>query len=229
MFGLAKKANNGESIRNEVSSCLYDAFAADDGDLGSLDRWSQRRIIDENLAKVSLVLEADDPIEHCYQNLVREIDTEAEVGVYLVGPQAESAELRELVGDPGISCKLAKSMDRVAPVVFEDEVTHSNDDLDIVWVTIRARYDRASIDARVSEIIMSNLFEDAQQTAEMMHSLRSLLYAFHEDLVRRFCKLPAILNEHATRQLVLMISDLADRAGDYGDRVEEIMKRADTH
>ncbi len=229
MLGLAKKVNISESIRNEVSSYLYGEFATDDSDLGSLDRWSQRRITDENLAKVSLVLESDDPIEYCYQNLVREIDTEAEVGIYLVGPNAELAELRELVGDPGISCKLAKSMDKIAPAVFADEMVHSNDELDIVWVTIRARFDRARIDAHVSEIIMSHLIEDDVHTADMMHSLRSLLYAFHEDLARRVCKLPSILNEHATRQLVLMISDLADRAGAYGNRVEEIMERAGTN
>ena len=229
MLGLAKNVDRNESILNAVSSHLCEALTVGEGEPGYLDRWSRRRITDENLAKVALVLEADDPIEYCYQNLVREIDTEAEVGIYLVRSNAELAELRELVGNPGISCKLAGNMDRIAPVVFEDEMVHSNDELDLVWVTIQARFDRARIDAHVSEIVMSQLLEDDTHTADMMHSLRSLLYAFHEDLVRRLCRLPSILNEHATRQLVLMISDLADRAGDYGDRVKEIMERAGTN
>ena len=188
----------------------------------------ERRVTDENLAKIALVFEAEDPIENCYQNLVREIDTEAETGIYLAGRGADVRELRELAGDPGISCKLAANMKEIAPVVFADELAHSNDDMDIVWVTVRARFDRAKIDATVSEIVMSHLIEDERHTADMMHSLRSLLYAFHEDLARRLCKLPSVLNERATRELVLMISELANRAGDYGDRVDAIAERAGT-
>ena len=63
----------------------------------------------------------------------------------------------------------------------------------------------------------------------MSYALRSLLYSFHEDLARRLCKLPMILGDRATRELVLMVSELADRAGDYGDRVKAITDRAGTH
>lgn len=229
MLGLARTEDSGALIRDEVSKYLYDLFSAEDSKLSSLDRWTQRRISDENLAKISLVLEADDPVETCYQNLVREIDTEAEVGIYLAGRRADEPELRELAGDPGISCRLALNMTTVAPVVFEEECAHSNVDLDIVWITIQARFDRAKIDATISEIIMSHLTDDDHHTADMMHSLRSLLYAFHEDLVRRLCKLPSMLNEQGTRELVLMISELANRAGDYTDRVDAITQRAGTN
>lgn len=228
MLGLAKTKDTGAQIRDEVNNYLYEQFSAEGSQLSSLDRWTQRRISDENLAKIALVLEADDPLENCYQNLVREIDTEAEVGIYLAGRGAELPELRELSGDPGISCKLAANMKRIAPVVFEEKLAHEKAGMEMIWATIQARFDRATIDAKVSEIVMSHLNEDDYHTTDMMHSLRSLLYAFHEDLVRRLCKLPSMLNEHGTRELVLMISELATRAGDYSTRVDAIEQRAGT-
>lgn len=228
MLGLAKTKDIDALIRDEASKYLYEVLSAEVSQLASLDRWTQQRIIDENLAKIALVLEADDPLENCYQNLVREIDTEAEVGIYLAGRGADLPELRELSGDPGISCRLAANMTTIAPIVFEDEFAQSDVGMKTVWATIQARFDRAMIDATVSAIVMSNLVEDDYQTADMLHSLRSLLYAFHEDLVRRLCKLPSMLNEHGTRELVLMVSEFAARAGDYGSRVEAIEKRAGT-
>lgn len=228
MLDLARKTDKGAMLRNEVAAYLYDVFAAEDSALASLDRWTQRRVIDENMAKIALVLESDDPVEHCYQNLIREIDTEAEVGIYLVGTHRGPLELGILASEPGVSGELHRQMDCIAPVVFADELAHSKEGMDIVWVTIQARFDRARIDATVSEMIMAHLQDDDIGVTDMADALRSLLYSFHEDLARRLSNLPPALNERSTRELVTMISELAERAGDYESRVEAITGRAGT-
>lgn len=228
MLAMAGKTHDGATLRSDVSAYLYDAFSAENSALAFLDRWTQRRVFDENMAKIALVLEADDPVEYCYQNLVREIDTEAETGIYLVGKKSNSAELNALTADPGISGLLHQEMATIAPMFFADELSHSYRDMDIVWVTIQARYDRAKIDATVSQMIMAHLHEDTNAVADMSDALRSLLYAFHEDLARRLSGMSPMLNERSMRELIMMVSDLADRAGDYGPRVEAICRRAGT-
>ena len=100
--------------------------------------------------------------------------------------------------------------------------------MDLVWVTIEAKYDRAKIDATVSEMIMNSLMDGDQGVEDMTGAMRSLLYSFHEDLARRRSGLPLILNERATRELVTMISELAERGGNYENRVIEICNRAGT-
>ena len=103
MLNLAPNTRNGAILRNEIAAYMYDVFSAENSALASLDRWTQRRVGDENMAKIALVFEADDSVEHCYQNLVREIDTEAETGIFLIGDGHHAAELRSLAKDPGIS------------------------------------------------------------------------------------------------------------------------------
>ena len=56
--------------RAEVATYLYGLFANDDGWLANLDRWTQRRITEENMAKLALVFESDDPAEACYRCLL---------------------------------------------------------------------------------------------------------------------------------------------------------------
>ena len=228
MFRLAKKSDALAELRNEVATYLYDAFTDEDSSLSGLDRWTQRRVTDENMAKISLVHEADDPVEYCYQNLIREIDTEAESGIYLVRTNAPTADLRYLANDPGVSGTLHEKMTKIAPTVFPDELAHSHRDMDLVWVTVEARYDRARIDAAVSEKIMSHLMNGDEGVVDMTMAMRSLLYSFHEDLTRRRSSLPRILNDRATRELVSMVSELSDRASDYDQRVREICVRAGT-
>jgi hypothetical protein len=228
MLNLAPEKRNGAMLRNEVAAYMYDVFSAEDSGLASLDRWTQRRVGDENMAKIALVFEAEDSVEHCYQNLVREIDTEAETGIFLIGEEPYAAELHSLANIAGISGVLHEYMERIAPVMFADELSHSHLDMDIVWVSIQARYDRARIDATVSEMILAHLFEDDASAADISSSLRSLLYPFHEDLTRRLCDLPVVLNERSACDLVMDISELSERAGDYIDRVDAISKRAGT-
>ena len=219
--------NQAERIRAAVRAFLYDAFTNEESPLVNLDRWTQRRISSENLAKLELALEADEPIEFSYQNLIREIDTEAESGAFLVRPGTRQASLRSLVGEAGISGRLYQELDRIAPRVFADELEHSDENLDLVWVTIHARYDRARTDARVSGIILKHLMGSTDAARDMSQALRSLLYAFHEDRIRRQCGLARVLNDRATRDLVTMISELAERSGDYVDQVRAISDRAD--
>ncbi len=215
-------------VREAVNGYLYDLFSADDGWPARLDRWTQRRIAEENLAKATLVFEADDSREHCYQNLIREIDTEAEMGVYMVRPAAKARHLRRLAKEPGVSGRLYQQLPTIAPLLFADELRHSHNNLDIVWVTIEARYDRAYIDAAVSQLIMAYILDDRDAAREMVNALRSMLYEFHEDLTRRRTALPLLLNEPSTRDLLIMVRELAERSGDYGERVNAISERAGT-
>ena len=228
MLALDRKREPGVLIRSDVADYLHAAFTEDDSALAWMDRWTERRVIDENMAKIGLVLEADDPVEYCYQNLIREIDTEAETGIFLLGRESHSSELSELANDPGVSGDLHEQIEKIAPVVFEDQLAQSYMDSDIVWVTIRARYDRAKVDATVSELIMSHLLGDGQSNSDMSMALRSLLYSFHEDITRRITGLEPILDERNNRELLTMISVLMDRAGDYAPRVEAIRERAGT-
>jgi hypothetical protein len=217
-----------EAIQASISSYLYDAYAADFGLLGDLDRWTQRRITDENMAKLALVLESDDPMEACYRDLIREIDTEAESGVYLVNPDAEGEHLRQLLDDPGVSGDLERHMDSIAPVILEDEARRSVENLDLVWVTVNAYHDRAHVDATVSEIILSHLMDDAVIVREMVSAMRAMQYAFHEDFVRRRCELPPVLDDRESRDLAIMINELSRRAGNHEDRNAAIRQRAQT-
>lgn len=226
--GGKDKRDTHSEIEQAVTAYLHDRFNSDQGPMARLDRWSQQRIVVENMAKAALVLESEDPVEHCYQNLIREIDTEAETGIFLATPAANAAQLRRLAGESGISARLHQQLPQIAPILFADELKHSNENLDLVWVSIEARYDRANIDADVSELIMMHLLEVADTASDMCDALRAMLYTFHEDLARRRCGLPRQLNDRATRHLVKLIDQLGSRSGDYAVRVSDICARAGT-
>jgi hypothetical protein len=228
-FNRRKLFSVADALQARISAYLYDAYAADEGLLGDLDRWAQRRITDENMAKLALVLAADDPAEACYRDLIREIDTEAQTGIYLVRDDATAAHLRDLADDPGISGTLYRHMDTVAPLILADEARRSVGNLDLVWVTIRAYHDRAHVDAAVSEIIMSHFLQDATAAHEMTNAMRAMHYSFHEDVVRRKCGLPAVLNDQDIRFLSIMIAELAQRGGSYADRADAILAKAITN
>lgn len=217
-----------DAIRTRISAYLYQLYSKDEGLLGNLDRWTQRRITGENLAKLALVLDSDDPAESCYRDLIREIDTEAETGIYLVRSDSTPRHLRRLIDEPGISAELHREITAIAPIMFADETDHSADDLDLVWVTIQACHDRAHVDATVSEIIMSFFLDDAESACDMSNAMRSLQYSFHEDVVRRRCNLPLILDDRDNRELLIMVTELAIRSGSYQDRVAKICRHAET-
>ena len=217
-----------EAIRADVSARMYEAFSAEDGVLSNLDRWTQRKVAFENLAKIDLTLEARDPVEYCHQNLIRELDSEAEYGIYLFNDAIAREELVTLTDDAGISGELGLEIDAVAPSLFADEFAHSDASLDLVWITIRARYGRARIDARVSESIMGFLLDDAEVARDMIEALRTMLYSAHEDVTRRRCGLEPQLRERGAKEIALMVDELRERAGDYYARADEISRRADT-
>ena len=225
-FRGKKQFTLSDAIQARISAYLYEVYASDNGLLGDLDRWTQRRITDENMAKLALVMASDDPAETCYRDLIREIDTEAETGIYLVRPDSKEAHLHELASDPGVSGELHRHIDTIAPVVLADEARRSIDDLDLVWITIQAYHDRAHVDATVTEIIMSHFLDDAESAQEMTNALRALHYSFHEDVVRRRCSLPPVLDDRETRDLTIMVSELAKRSGSYEDRTEAIRDQA---
>ena len=225
---ISKRYSLEEAIRSGVSRHLHEAFRREDERLGNLDRWTQRRVYDENMAKVALVLEADDSAEHCYQNLIREIDIEAENGIYLVGTEMQNDVLRRLADDPGISGELHLDVPSVAQSLFVDELEHSKDNMDLVWVTIQARYDRAQLDASVSELVMRFMLDSAEATDDMTNALHALMYSSHEDTVRRICDLPSLLDERESRDLVIMVFELEKRSGSYDERIRAIGKRAET-
>ena len=216
-----------DAARAQVATHLYEVYSAEDGLLGKLDRWSQRRITEENMAKLALVFESDEPAEACYRDLVREIDAEAETGIFLAQVDSPLRHLRRVVDEPGVSGELNGLVENIAPIVFADELSHSNDELDLVWVTIEAHHDRAHVDATVSEIIMSHIIGDPNAARDMSNAIRALLYTFHENIVRRRCELPRRLNERDERELVIMISELARRTGSYEDRSAEIRHHAE--
>lgn len=217
-----------DAIRFRIAAYLSELCVEDEGLFASLDHWTQRRIIEENMAKLALVLDSDDPAEACYRDLIREIDAEAETGIYLVRADSQSRHLRRLNEESGVSGKLHLEMRSTAPVVFAEETARSINDFDLVWVTIQATHDRAHVDATVSEIILSYLNDDADRLRGMTDAMRALQYSFHEDVVRRRCDLPLLLDDRENRELLIMVSELALRSGSYRERAAEIRKEADT-
>ena len=218
-----------DAAKARVATYLYQVYASDDGLLGDLDRWTQRRITEENLAKLALVFQSADPAEACYRDLIREIDTEARYGVHLTSKTAKDRHLSRVLDEPGVSGDLQNAIATIAPTLFPDETTHSTRNLDLVRVTIQARHDRAHVDATVSEIIMTHLLDDAEAARDMTNALRALQYVYHEHVARRSCELPLLLDDRSERDLQIMVSELANRAGSYEDRIGNILQLADAN
>ena len=208
-----------DAIRSRVSTCLYQAYCEDDGLLNDLDRWTQQRVTDKNLTKLALVLDSDDPTEACYQDLIREIDAEAETGIYLVRSDSTLRHLRRLIDEPGVSGEMCLEINEIAPIVFADETANSTDDLDRVWSSIHVSHNRAHVDATVSEIIMSFLLDDGDAARDIGNVMRALHYSFHEDVVRRRSNLPLVINAQHSRELRIMVTELAKRSVDNQDRL----------
>ena len=225
--GIMRRFSVADAAKARVAEYLDEALAGSGSLLGDLNPWAQNLIRNEMMAKVALVFEADDPAEACYRDLIREIDTEAETGIFLARQGSPFRHLARVVEDRGVSGQLYQDIDVIAPFVFADEVAHSSDDLDLVWVTIEARHDRAHLDATVSELIMSHLLDDADAARDMTNAIRSLLYAFHEDLVRRRCEMPAVIDDRERRDIEIMVGEFMARSGNYESRIDEIRHRAE--
>lgn len=217
-----------DAVRTRIAGHLYHAYRDSNSLLGNLDRWTQQRITDENIAKAVLVLSSDEPGEACYRDLIREIDTEAETGIYLVNDDARAEHLQRVADESGVSGELDRNMRMIARVIFPDETARADDDLDLVRITIQASHDRAHLDATVSEIIMSFLMDNADSVHDMTDVMRALMYTHHEDAVRHRCGLPPLLSDAEKRDLQTMVKELIERSGSYSDRAGEIRRKADT-
>ncbi len=218
-----------DAMRGKITSYLDDIYLEDEGVLGELDRWTQRHITEENIAKLSLVLNSNDPAEACYKDLIREIDTEAETGIYMVRPESPAAHLSRLMDEAGVSGELGADIQAIAPIMFAEVSSNRADELDQVWITIEATHARANVDANVSEIIMSYFLDDADGARDMSNALRALQYSFHEDAVRRRCELPCILNDRDSHDLAIMVDELAKRSGNYPARVAAIREQSSSN
>ncbi len=227
MNSVNKKRTQAEVIRSDVTAYLYDAFTREDSPMARLDRWTQRRVSRENLAKLELVLEANDPVEHCYQNLVREIAFEAETGVFLAGRRSHYQALRAVLDESGVSGTLHLELDDVASALATDGLIEQTQSLDAAWESIESRFDRAAVDTHVSQITMAHLAGGHDAAVDITTALRALLYAFHEDTVRQRTGLTRVLDDRGQRDLGTMTTELVERAGDCRQRVADISARAD--
>jgi len=217
-----------EATRARVATYLYELYANDHGLLSNIDRWTQRRITDENMAKLALVFESDEPVEACYRDLIREIDAEAENGIYLASASSPAKHLRRVLDEPGVSGQLAEHMDVIAQNMFPDELVLSKESQEMLWITLQTRHDHAHVDAQVSEIIIAHLMDDADMARDMCNALRALQYASHENNVRRCCNLDLLTDDRDERDLMIMVGELEKRSGSYETRVAAINSRVDT-
>ena len=197
-----------DAARAKIAEYLNDECRNGESCLGNLDRWSQQRIVDESLAKAALVFAADDPAEACYRDLIREIDTEAASGIYLIRKDARPEHLRQLLDETGVSGELHQNLETIE--------------------TAGLNHDRAHVDATVSALIMSFLMDDAQSVQDMMRAMRALAYAFHEDDVRRRFGLERLLEQSDRRIVKILVTTLTERSGNFNKRAGEIRRKADT-
>ncbi len=216
-----------DDATERVRKYFEELFDAERGILGHVNPWTRRRIIKDNLGKMALVQADAEPIEACYRDLIREIDIEASMGIFLAGECAETVHLRRVAEESGVSGQLGRDIGRIAPVYFADELARSGDGLDPVWAAIHARHDRANVDARVSEITLSYLTDDAKYVRDTLSKMRARQYAFHEDVVRNRVGLPPLLSDSERRDLRNMVGELAVRCGSYDERTAEISRRAE--
>ncbi len=231
MIHLVKQpvsSDDAVTLQESVTHYLDDRFSS--GSLmPALDDLSSQRIIAlENRAKLALTIEADDPVEFTVQNLIREIDTEAKFGIFLATPAGNAAQLRRLNGDAGGSGKLHQLIAEIAPVLFAEQYYGSGRQLDQVLVEINSRYDRANLDAEVSELILMHQLGNEDEASDKADALRALFYACHEERVRRRFDLTPMQGTNASRQLADKIRTMCDRAGDYAERIAAIRERAGT-
>ena len=214
-----------DQINDAVAAFLNDRFGSGDGPMARLDRWTQQSIAVKNQAKRALVLEANDPTERCYATLIQEINLEAESGIYFATPAGNAVQLQRLAGESGMSGRLFQHLAEVAPIVFLNELRIADGKCELVWASIEARYDRANLDAEVSELILMHLMEMEDEAADMTDRLRSTFYAYHENRIRQLCALPPLLDDRTAQHLTEVVVDLLERASSRGHRTSSTIGR----
>ena len=216
MFRQSLDIGTNPAVQNDligaVAALINDHFDGSNGLVARLDRWTRQCIAVENQAKLAQILKSSDPVEACIASLIREIDREAEFGVYLASPAGHAAQLNRLSGQHDMSGRLFQHLDILGPIMFQRELALQPEQPELVWSTVEARYERACLDTEVSELILLCLLEDEEHAADRVDSLRANFYAYHEDRVRRRCRLPNLLDAHTTRALHTAITELRERA-----------------
>ena len=216
MFRQNLETGTGQPVQNEligaVAALINDHFDGSHGPVARLDRWTRQCIAVENQEKLSRILKAASPVEACTAALIREMDREAEFGIYFASPAGQAAQLNRLSGESAMSGRLFQYLDVAGPVMFQRELALSPDQPELVWSTVEARYERATLDVEVSELILMSLFDDEEDAADLVDSLRARFYAYHEDRARRRCRLPQLLDSGTTRALHSDIAALRERA-----------------
>lgn len=229
MFGLnsydVSDARKVDRINDAVAAFLNDRFSESDGHMARLDRWTQQSVAVQNQAKRALVLEANDPTERCYANLIQEINLEAESGIYFATPAGNAARLQRLAGKSGMSGRLFQHLAEVASIVFPNELRIADGKRDLLWASIEARYDRANLDAEVSELILMHLMEMEDVAADMADTLRCTFYAYHENRIRQLCALPSLLDDRTAKHLAEVVADLLERSSSRGHRTSSTIGR----
>lgn len=211
-------------IRSAISRYLTERFETDQSfrpASASTQRW---RISLENYAKLALALEAEDAVEHCLQNLIREIDKEAESGIWLEHPAANAAQLRRLSGNPALSANLHEELPCMLDTLFAGDETGAPKNVDRARASIESRYLHANVDAETSELVLMYQLQDEDEAADLTEILRATFYTFHENEVRRRCGLPGMLNESASQDLAGAVEYFRKRAGCYIERLAAIRR-----
>ena len=177
-----------DTVREHVASHLNEAMQDQHSALAGLDHWTRQRLIDENLAKISLLFEAENPIAACYHDLIREIDIEAETGIYAARSDASREYLRQVTEESGVSGELSSDGKQVA-------------------------HESAHLAASVSELAMTYLMDDAEPVRDMASVLRAFFYTIREDAERMQSNLPSLLDASERRDLQIMVTELRREAG----------------
>lgn len=208
-----KRLSLKRATKQEVSRYLYEVYSDVGGLLGTLDGTARQRVTSDNMAKLERIFNAEDAAEACYSDLIRELDAEAESGIFLAYPDSPKKHLRRVCDEPGVSGTLAAKICTIAPILFSDEAAQGDESLVLAWVSLYARHDRAHVDATISEIIMSHILDNVDAARDMSTAIRALQYPFHENIVRSRCELPRLLKDRDVQDLMIMVSELAKRSG----------------
>ena len=206
-------------IHDAIAAFLHDSFACGDRPLTRIDRWSQQRVTVANQARLATLESAESPVRRCIADLTKDINKEAAAGVLLPTPAGNVAMLHRLSGDPGLTGRLFQHLDQIAPILFAEELERAGRDLSLLSAEIEARYDRASLDAEVSELILMYLLADDEVVADMADELRKTFYAYHEVRIRRDCGLPIAINDHSCARLASQVATLLAQEKAPGDRL----------
>lgn len=217
--GTPGKDKPNRQVHDAIAGFLHDSFASGDRPLGRSERWFLQQITVANQEKLADILASPVPVQRCMANLTNDIHAEAAAGVLLATPAGNAALLHRLKGESAMTGRLFQYLETVAPVLFAEEFDRLGRDLSVLSSAIETRYERANLDAEVTELILMYLLPEDEAAEDIADELRSTLYAYHENRIRRLCGLGLSLNDTASQSLNSMVGQMLDDAREYGDRL----------